>query len=182
MAVVAPTHEEGARWEGHGQNQHGEGKNKMTIRSVQISDGRTIAIDLPLLDEGQQVALATGIADFLIRSGQINTDVAINPIQMIQFLSEAADQVAPEREMTFQGKIADFGMTCGTHGIDVSVIEPYDHVVSITIEPAKHQSVESMRSATAPLSTFQKQGKTVLVTARLKDGNLTCHSHDITIV
>ena len=39
----------------------------MTIRSVQISDGRTIAIDLPLLDEGQQVALATGIADFLIR-------------------------------------------------------------------------------------------------------------------
>lgn len=154
----------------------------MTIRSVQISDGRTIAIDLPILTEEQQLRLATGVADFLIRSGQIKDDVAMNPAQMLQFLGEAADQAAPEREMTFTGKIADFGMICGTHGIDVAVSEPYDHVVSITIEPARDQSVQSMRSATTPLSTFQKQGKTVTVTARLKDGNLTCHSHDITLL
>lgn len=154
----------------------------MTIRSVQLSDGRTVAIELPVFSVDQQVRMATGIADFLIRSGQIRDDVVMNPAQLLQFLSEAADKAAPEREITFTGKIADFGMVCGTHGIDVSVKEPYDHVVSIVIEPAKDQSVESMRSATAPLSTFQRQGKTVCVTARLKDGNLTCHSHDINIV
>lgn len=61
------------------------------LTDTKISDRRTITLDIEPMTVEQQTVMATAIADFLVRSGQVRTDVALSPVQLIQFLSEAAD-------------------------------------------------------------------------------------------
>jgi len=66
------------------------------LTDTTISDGRTVTLDLEPMSADQQKALATAVADFLIRSGRIHAGAAPNPAQLVQFLSEAADLAAEQ--------------------------------------------------------------------------------------
>jgi hypothetical protein len=76
------------------------------ITTATISDGRTVTFDIEPMTIDQQLALATAVADFLVRSGQINTDVALTGPHLLQFLSEAADMAEDQaKEDAFENSL-----------------------------------------------------------------------------
>jgi hypothetical protein len=80
-----------------GTIHHPEGKSQM-LKTVQISDGRQVALDdLDAMTPDQGLQLATAVADVLIRSGHIRDDVALSGPHLLQFLSEMGDWLASQR-------------------------------------------------------------------------------------
>lgn len=68
------------------------------LTPVIIEDGRTITLqDLDNVSPEQGLALATAIADFLVRAGHIRDDVSLSGPHLLQFLSEAADIAVQQR-------------------------------------------------------------------------------------
>jgi len=78
------------------------------LTQTTISDGRTVTLDIEPMTLDQQKQLATAIADFLVRSGQINTDVALSGPHLLQFLSEAGDMAAQQAEPVDPESVREF--------------------------------------------------------------------------
>lgn len=154
------------------------------MTTVTIADGRRIELlDLDAVTPQQGLDLATAIADFLIRSGQIKDDVALSGPHLLQFLSEAADmaaQQAADAKATEEGRViikghADvYSSKCFKRYVEVAVTEPYVHKVDLIINAKPGQSDDDLNTA---LEILDDQ---VAISAIAVDGDLVCTIDDIT--
>ena len=118
------------------------------LTQTQISDGRTVTLDIEPMTAEQQLMLCTAVADFLIRSGQINADVALTGPHLLQFLSEAGDMaqdqaqpVDPADVVLFEAKTNERSFRGNGHFLSV----PDDLLVRRTIDTAFDEGCQAIQ-------------------------------------
>ena len=154
------------------------------LKTVTIADGRKIVLDdLDAITPEQGLDLATGIADFLVRSGQIKDDVALSGPHLLQFLSEAADMAAQqaasaeaveEGRIILKGRADTYSSKRFTRYVQMAVSEPYNHEVRFTVVAKPGQTDDDL---TVALAIMQFP---IVVNARLTKDGLECTTDDIT--
>ena len=129
-------------------------ENDMLTQTT-ISDGRNVVLDIEPMTIDQQKALATAVADLLIRSGQIRDDVALNPAQLLQFLSEAGDMaiqqaepVDPESVKVFETK-TNYGVL---RSDDHYISYPDDFMTKRTLDGSFDEGCDALRHISAEIS------------------------------
>ncbi|MFZ3481986.1 hypothetical protein [Sphingomonas sp. 3-13AW] len=131
--------------------------------------------DLDEATPDQVMALATAVADFLIRSGQIKDDVALSGPDMLQFLSEAADMASSaDKTVQIVGLVELEHSKRMLRYATVFASEPYAHEASIQIVGKPDQTEDTFyeeleRRIQVPVS----------ITARNEGGHLVCTTDDI---
>jgi hypothetical protein len=119
------------------------------LTNAKISDGRDVVLDIEPMSESQQKALCAGIADFLIRSGQIRDDVALNPAQLLQFLSEAGDMAVQQAEPVDPESITVFEAKTNQgvlRGDDHYISSPDDFLTKRTLDGTFDDGCNALRT------------------------------------
>jgi hypothetical protein len=83
------------------------------LTQTQISDGRTVTLDIEPMTAEQQLMLCTAVADLLIRSGQIRAGSVFGGPHLLQFLSEAADMAEQQATPIDPADVAVFEVKDG---------------------------------------------------------------------
>lgn len=119
------------------------------LTQTQISDGRTVTLDIEPMTAEQQLMLCTAVADFLIRSGQISADVALTGPHLLQFLSEAGDMAQDQTKPVDPADIVLFEAKKGARKLgksDSFLAVPDDLLVLRTLDTGFDEACSAIRT------------------------------------
>lgn len=148
--------------------------------------GRTVELDFVPMNEHQQKLILVAAADLLVASGQIRSDVALSGPQILQFLSEAAEQAAGPNVVALEASIVGGGLR-DIQGeerrvLDLRVLAPYLQTVELIVEndgvPGDRD--ENEKAAFAVFELRRKQPY-VHVAARIEGGRLYAKISEIDV-
>lgn len=144
--------------------------------------GRTVHLDFVPMTEHQQRLILVAAADLLVASGQIKDDVALSGPQILQFLSEAAEQAAGPKTILLEGAVVGGGLR-DTHGaerrvLDLRVMAPWVQSVELIVEN-DDEGADANEAAAFAVYEMRRKQPYVHVVARIEGGRLHARISDV---